>query len=505
MKTKNRKEKKNRPVMVYSLSLFIILAIASVASAATVSVQPQTQNLAPGATFTFTVNVDSGSDTLSGANVELNYNTNVLVVNSIIKGSLLGSGSGILEVPDNDLTTPGIIKYGVARTASNPAVSVNGVYLTVNAQIKSGAPAGISLLDLTTVTLKKTASTNIADVTINDGQVNVTGGSGGGNNGGGGGANDEAMVFVSPQTQDKAPGATFSVNVNIDSGINTLSAAKIELNYNTNVLVVNSITKGSLLGSGSGILEAPDNDLTTPGTIKYGVARTASNPAVAVDGTFLTIAFQVKGVAPSGISLLDLSNVILKKNAATNIANTTVTDGQVNVSGTPLPAELKWKYISVPYQLNNSTVANVLNGIQYDGLFGFDPVNKVYVGGVTNFEPLKGYLIHMDISQDITNIERRSGQPQMPPALDVKKGWNLIGTTNPTAMDAETMLGAIDQGYYSIWNFDVSTQSFDKVGVNGKSGNIDATHVGTDVFMMQPKVGYWVWATQDTSLPAYSP
>ena len=166
---------------------------------------------------------------------------------------------------------------------------------------------------------------------------------------------------------------------------------------------------------------------------------------------------------------------------------------------------LNWKFISIPYQLNNSTVAYVLNGIQYDGLFGFDPVNKLYIGGVTNFEPLKGYLIHMDTSQDITKLTRLNGQPQVPPSLDVKTGWNLIGTTDTTPIDAETMLGAIDPDYYSIWNFNVSTQSYDNVGINGKSDNIDATHEGTDVFMMQPKVSYWVWATHDTSLPAYSP
>ena len=295
-----------------------------------------------------------------------------------------------------------------------------------------------------------------------------------------------------------APGGTFTFTVNIDSGSANVQFAHVELNYDATQLAANSVTAGNLLGADA--LTEPGSGISS-GRIKYGIARTSS-AAAPVNGTFITVQFTAMNSA-SGIYSLDLDNVSLMDTTTTTIANTTVNDGQVNVSGTPA---FNWKFISVPYQLNNSTVAYVLNGIQYDGLFGFDPVTKTYVGGVTNFEPLKGYLIHMDTSQDITNLVRKSGeQPQVPSSLDVKKGWNLIGTTDTTARNAETMLGAIDTDYYSIWNFNVSTQSYDKAGINGKSGNIDETHVGTDVFMMQPKISYWVWATQNTSLPAYSP
>lgn len=203
-------------------------------------------------------------------------------------------------------------------------------------------------------------------------------------------------------------------------------------------------------------------------------------------------------------------NVELMKSATTSIPNPQVNDGRVNVSGTTEPPQtpsgtMSWKFISVPYQLENSTVANATKGTQYDALFGFDPVNKIYVGGVTNFEPLKGYLIRMNTSQDITNLVRKSGQPTVPPSLDVKKGWNLIGTSGTDPKNAETMLGAIDPSYYSIWNFNVSTQSYDRIGINGMSGPDSGIHVSTVNFTMQPKVSYWVWATQETSLPAYSP
>lgn len=499
MKTKIEKEKRNRPILVCSLSLFLILAIASAGSAATiVSVSPQTQDVAPGGTFTFTVNIDSGTTDVQYAYVELNYDATNLTANSVAAGNLLGADA--LTEPGSGTGTSGKVIFGLARTSTD-AAPVNGTFITLQFTAMSSA-SGIYSLDLDNVNLMDTTSTNIANPTINDGDVNVSGptvpptttptptptptpGTGG------------ATVFVSPSTQPVAPGGNFNVDVMIDSGSANLQFAHVELNFDMTNLTANSITAGNLLGADA--LTEPGSGIS-PGKITYGLART-STAAAPVNGTLITVQFTANSSA-SGIYSLDLANVDLMNSTTSEIADPQVSDGEVNVSGTPV---LNWKFISVPYQLNNSTVAYVLDGIEYDGLFSFDQVNKVYVGGVTNFDPLKGYLIHMDTSQEITNLERKSGQPQVPPSLDVLKGWNLIGTTDTTERDAETMLGAIDPGYYSIWNFDVPTQSYDMIGINGKSGNIDATHVGTDVFMMQPRVSYWVWATQDTSLPAYSP
>jgi hypothetical protein len=503
MNTKIERRKKNRPIMVYSLSLFLFLIIAGTGSAATiVSVSPPIQDAAPGANFNVDVKINSESANLQFAHIELNYDTTNLTANSVTAGTLLGADA--LTEPGSGIS-PGKIKYGLARTSS-AAAPVNGTFITVQFTVKSSA-SGMPKLDLDNVNLMDTISTNIANPIINDGEVNVLGtpvtptptptttptptitptppGTGG------------ATVFVSPPTQVVSPGEDFNVDVKINSGSANLQFAHVELNFNETKLTANSVTPGTLLGGDA--LTEPGSEIS-PGKIKYGFARTTS-AAAPVNGTFITVQFTAKSSA-SGIYILDLANVDLMNSTSTNITNPQVTDGEVNVSGTPV---LKWKFISVPYQLNNSSVNYVLEGIRYDGLSGYDPVNKTYVGGVTNFEPLKGYLIHMDISQDITNIERKSGQPSVPPSLDVKKGWNLIGTSGADSKDAETMLGAIDPDYYSIWNFNVSTQGYDKIGINGMVGPDTATHVSTVNFTMQPKLGYWVWATQETSLPAYSP
>ena len=157
---------KNRPLLIYSLSLslFFILAIASAATAATVvSVQPPTQDAAPGATFSVKVNIDSGSDNLHAAQVELNYDANVLTAKTVILENLLGTD--MLTEPGSGIGT-GNVKYGVARTSSNPVAPVNGTFFTVQFEVKNNAPPGVSILDLVNVSLKKDAVNNIANPAV---------------------------------------------------------------------------------------------------------------------------------------------------------------------------------------------------------------------------------------------------------------------------------------------------------------------------------------------------
>jgi hypothetical protein len=291
-------------------------------------------------------------------------------------------------------------------------------------------------------------------------------------------------------------------------GITTINATDGSVVGSTNIMVISSIA--AVLKT---ITVSPvTTDMEVNGTQVFTAIAQDQNsiPMAGIEITWLSNDTSVGNVSPAtsttgasgNATTTFTANVV--GNAMVTAMNGTVA-GSANVTVSPPSGTMSWEFISVPYQLNDSKVAYVLNGIQYDAFFGFDTINKIYVGGVTNFEPLKGYLIHMNTSQDITNLVRTTGQPQVPPSIDVKKGWNLIGTSGTDPKDAETMLGAIDPSYYSIWNFDVSTQRYDKIGINGMSGPESATHISTVNFMMQPKVSYWVWATQETSLPAYSP
>ncbi len=484
--------------------IFCVLATISigVVQAASVSIEPASKSVNKSDTFSVNIVVDPAGQAVMGAQIKLNFDESVVNLNSAVPGTFLGSSP--VQFSKNIDNTSGTLELGYTIAGTDSAKSTMGTFATLTFTVKSDAPNGTSNLDLTMQKLTNATADTIAGVTMNDGTITVLSAPGGGGDGGG---ITSPTVRIEPSSMSVNRTDTFSVNVVVYPAGQAVSGVQIKMDFNESVVNLNSAVPGTFLGSSP--IEFANNIDNTNGTLEFAYTIAGGDSAKSANGTFATLSFTVKSNAPNGTSNLDLTTAKLTNASADPIAGVTMEDGQVNVgSGTtpPVPPSgtMSWKFISVPYLLENSTVANVTKGIQYDALFGFDPVNKIYVGGVTNFEPLKGYLIHMNTSQDITNLVRKSGQPQVPPFIDVKKGWNLIGTSGTDPKDAETMLGAIDSSYYSIWNFNVSTQSYDKMGINGKSGTLDATHVGTDVFMMQPKVSYWVWATQETSMPSFS-
>ena len=365
--------------------------------------------------------------------------------------------------------TPGINKTVIYRLTAPDNVSIGTFY--INGTINSSSGVIAVVLSDNTITL--------ASPSPGTGGVKVYG--------------------FPTQTLVVAPGATFTFSVNIDSGSENLQFAHVELNYDKTNLTANTITSGNLLGADA--LAEPGNGIS-PGKVKFGLART-SGAAAPVNGTFITVQFKARGSA-SGIYVLDLANAVLMNSTTSQVNNSQVIDGQVNVSGTP---ELNWKFISVPYMLNNASVDYVLRGLvkgtDYTELYAWDPVGKQWMSPVTNFTPLNGYLIKIDTSKTMPALEKKTGA-FIPPSLGVTKGWNLIGTSGENSIAAETMLNAIDDSYYSIWNWNVEDQMYDPVvGINSNSRPTGS--VGTDAFIMQPGISYWVWATKDTSLPALGP
>ncbi|MBU0777461.1 hypothetical protein KKF82_04295, partial [Patescibacteria group bacterium] len=231
-----------------------------------------------------------------------------------------------------------------------------------------------------------------------------------------------------------------------------------------------------------------------------------------VNGAFITVQFTVNSSAPAGDYALDLADVQLKSNTTADIADVQVTDGQVKVkveiSQQGIPLAPGWNYFSVPYVLENASVADVLKVVSYDALYEWDSGDDKWTSPVTGIVPLKGYLIKVNSPQTIVNLDPKTG-PYVPPAIGINKGWNLIGPTGSASLDAETMLGSIDDSYFNLWGWNATSQRYDTVGINGKQGIISTgppvTIEGTDVFTMPVGKGFWLWAKEDTTLPAFSP
>jgi len=292
---------------------------------------------------------------------------------------------------------------------------------------------------------------------------------------------------------------TFSVDVFINPLGEEVKGVEVTLKFDPNSLQLDSVAIGDFLGSNPlPVLNTKDN---VNGVLKLALTVEPGNPAVTASGTFATLNFIVKSDAPVGTSNLQFEKAVLSDSDGMTIPGVAKNDGTVTV-GVPAPgSNLKWKYISVPYLLNNSSADYVLRGLvkgtDYTELYAWDSAGKKWVSPVTDFMPLNGYLIRMDISKSMASLEKETG-PYALPSLKMNMGWNLVGTSGTSAMSAEIMLDSIVESYYSIVNWNVAIQDYDTVGVN--SVHIPPGQVGTDAFMMQPGIGYWVSAKNNAEL-----
>jgi hypothetical protein len=162
-----------------------------------------------------------------------------------------------------------------------------------------------------------------------------------------------------------------------------------------------------------------------------------------------------------------------------------------------------WNFISVPYKLENPEASSVLNGIEFDVGYTYDPVTGwSQITATTEFKPLMGYWIHVSTPQTIpsTNLVRAELGAVPPSTMDLRAGWNAIGFTNTESMSAENALKSIDKSYTNIISWDPVNQEYEMAGINDVTGVIASNVVGTDLFPMVPCEGYWVFLTQDSTI-----
>ncbi|SDG37193.1 Cohesin domain-containing protein [Methanolobus vulcani] len=124
-------------------------------------------------------------------------------------------------------------------------------------------------------------------------------------------ASAAASVFISPESSTVSPGETFTVDVNVNSGIDDLRALSVKIDYDPAVLEVLSITEEDLIVDGS--LIEPESGDDGDGTIIYGFATlTDENSYAPGSGTFISIEFQVKDTVEDDVYHINFENVRLK-------------------------------------------------------------------------------------------------------------------------------------------------------------------------------------------------
>jgi sirohydrochlorin ferrochelatase/sugar lactone lactonase YvrE len=166
-----------------------------------------------------------------------------------------------------------------------------------------------------------------------------------------------------------------------------------------------------------------------------------------------------------------------------------------------------WNFISVPVALSNNNVDDVLADVNYDAIVYYNTSSGMWEqGGVdfTDLEPLKAYWIKNpeESVQYITEDMLEPEVPAVPATITLQEGWNAIGYSDADdSLSAEMTLQSMDDSYSLIKGpYDPEDMTYGFVGHNGETGVISGSHVGTDIFEMEPYNGYWVLVTQETTL-----
>jgi hypothetical protein len=159
-----------------------------------------------------------------------------------------------------------------------------------------------------------------------------------------------------------------------------------------------------------------------------------------------------------------------------------------------------WNLISLSLQPDNTSIDSVLASIQdrYRAVYAYDGISYLsYIPGASSntlqtLNAGRGYWLFMDTvaTLDVKGI---------PPSTSVQlmTGWNLVGYNSMTSMQVVSALSSVAGSYESVYAFNNQTNSY--------KGYIPG--IITDLNVMEPGYGYWIYATKSTTwtLPSSTP
>ncbi len=155
-----------------------------------------------------------------------------------------------------------------------------------------------------------------------------------------------------------------------------------------------------------------------------------------------------------------------------------------------IPLNTGWNLISIPIQLSDTDLNNVLQSIagKYQSVWTYENRWKRHfanaagnVNDLDRFSVGKGYWINA-IEDCLLVIE---GKQIVDNSLQLNAGWNLVGYTSLMPRTIESALSSISNHYASIWSYDGSW----------KRNIIGAPLHANTLHNMNPGMGYWINVT----------
>ncbi|WP_319507966.1 cohesin domain-containing protein [uncultured Methanolobus sp.] len=243
-----------------------------------------------------------------------------------------------------------------------------------------------------------------------------------------GNASATASISISPESHTGlSPGETFSVDVDVNSGVDQLRAARIVLEYDSGAFEVIDIREGSLFVDK--VLVAPGSGDDGGGMITYGFAG-EDKIFTPGSGTLISIDFQVKdtseGVYSIGFkeaTLRDKNNEhLIGKATGSSVVVGDVTDD----ASTPLETIDLASQTKITSSSSSSSTSFVEPQLGYTYIFGFHPADYKTIeryGVVQNEESWSQNNLKLE-NELVTEFE---GQYLFPQGKIVSIGSNSAG------------------------------------------------------------------------------
>jgi len=157
-----------------------------------------------------------------------------------------------------------------------------------------------------------------------------------------------------------------------------------------------------------------------------------------------------------------------------------------------------WNFITTPFSLvSGKNTFNIFRDINTGGhsLYRFDPQSGWRrLNSSDYFEPIRGIWIY-SIRQTSVPLEFEKDNYQNPEGINLKKGWNAIGTSSITKISITDLLSSVNDKWVFFVPFNSTIQSVESPLIRGwKPDPLN------EEFSIQPGIAYWLFMSCDAFL-----
>ncbi|NJD77524.1 MAG: hypothetical protein FIB08_10590 [Candidatus Methanoperedens sp.] len=409
-----------------------VLSTTPVPGTGTIIVTPAATSVLSGDIVNFTASDQSGNP-INATITWSSSNTTVGTINATNETTgiftALAPGNTTISATSGNLTGTA----NVTVLSTTPVPGVNTIVVTpATTSVLSGATVNFiaTPMDQSGNPVNATITWSSSDTTV--GTINAT--------------NETTGMFTALAPGNTTISAT-SGNITGTANVTVLSTAVTALELKPNATAA---LKGSMITITITALSG-----TNPQTLHSGTA----NITIAADNVSAVTSSPMNVSFTNGVATMTITSSIAQ------LVDVTATSGNITGNTTIMfadrvfPLEKGWNLVSIPNNARSNNVSEVLQNVQYNAVFSYDPVNASF-STPTIIQPLFGYWINVTATNQSLGFIADTTVVSSPPQRNLYEGWNLIGVNanrddNPEAnITAGDLFAGLEDNqvgkYYSI-------------------------------------------------------